>query len=322
MKKTAARFHSGAFSGKQRLFWCVALALAAILALSCKKNAGGADESLNEKPVFAVNTTKASAGELQDYLALSGDIIAGSTVDVYSDAAGKITRINVAIGSRVTRGQAIAIVDPSKPGMRYTDYIVRAPIAGTVVGLPGQVGMTISQQVSVARLSGTGALEIALNIPERFISKIALNQACLVTLDAYPGETFRGSIREISPVVDNASRTMAIKLNVENQGSRLKAGMFAKVKIITQTKNGIVRIPAAALVERMGETFVFTLAPDPEDPAYQIVVKKTIVKPGINVDNVLEIQEGLAPDEEIISKGQTLLSDGARIKVVERSPAI
>ena len=321
MKKTAARFHSGAFSGKQRLFWCVALALAAVLALSCKKNAGGADESLNEKPVFAVNTTKASAGELQDYLALSGDIIAGSTVDVYSDAAGKITRINVAIGSRVTRGQAIAIVDPSKPGMRYTDYIVRAPIAGTVVGLPGQVGMTISQQVSVARLSGTGALEIALNIPERFISKIALNQACLVTLDAYPGETFRGSIREISPVVDNASRTMAIKLNVENQGSRLKAGMFAKVKIITQTKNGIVRIPAAALVERMGETFVFTLAPDPDDPAYQ-VVKKTIVKPGINVDNVLEIQDGLAPDEEIISKGQTLLSDGARIKVVEQTPAI
>ena len=321
MKKTEARFHSGAFFGKQGLILCAALALAGALALSCKKNAGAANESLNEKPVFAVNTTKASAGEIQDYLALSGDIIAGSTVDVYSDAAGKITRINVAIGSRVTRGQAIAIVDPSKPGMRYTDYIVRAPIAGTVVGLPGQVGMTISQQVSVARLSGTGALEIALNIPERFISKIALNQACLVTLDAYPGETFRGSIREISPVVDNASRTMAIKLNVENQGSRLKAGMFAKVKIITQTKNGIVRIPAAALVERMGETFVFTLAPDPDDPAYQ-VVKKTIVKPGINVDNVLEIQDGLAPDEEIISKGQTLLSDGARIKVVEQTPAI
>ncbi|MDR2521221.1 MAG: efflux RND transporter periplasmic adaptor subunit [Spirochaetaceae bacterium] len=302
----------------------VVCAACVVLAVSCdKKAAKAAEEAKNEKPVFAVNTTTASAGEIEDYLALSGDIVAASTVDVFSDAAGKISRVYVSNGSRVRSGQPVALVDPSKPGMSYTNYSVRAPISGIVVALPAQVGMTISQAVSVARISGTGALEIALNIPERFISKIAVNQKCEVTLDAYPGELFRGNVREVSPVVDSASRTMAIKVNVENQASRLKAGMFAKVKIITQTKTGIVKIPAGALVERMDEQFVFTIAPDPDsdDPAF-LVAKKTYVKPGINVDNVLEIQEGLAADEEIISKGQSLLSDGARIRVIARTPAI
>ncbi|MDR2602157.1 MAG: efflux RND transporter periplasmic adaptor subunit [Spirochaetaceae bacterium] len=307
---------------KKKFFALILLGLTAALFVSCKKNAVADGKNADrEAPVFAVNTTLASEGEIQDYLALSGDIVAGSTVDVYSDAAGKITRIYVSAGSRINSGQAIAEVDPSKPGMRYANYIVRAPISGTVVSVTGQVGMTISQAVSVARLSSTGALEIAINIPERFISKIALNQRCEVTLDAYPGERFRGVIREVSPVVDNASRTMAVKVNVENQGSRLKAGMFAKVKIITETKTGIVRIPSSALVERMNETFVFTVEEDENDPAHQIA-RKTLVKPGINVDSVLEIQEGLDAGREIISKGQTLLSDGARIRIIETTPAI
>jgi multidrug efflux pump subunit AcrA (membrane-fusion protein) len=311
---------------KKSIAALVAAAFALVIgfsAVSCKKpdGDGKGGKPGDERPVFAVNTTQASAGELRDYLALSGDIVAGSTVDVFSDAAGKITQIYVSIGSRVSRGQSIAVVDPSKPGMNYANYIVRSPIAGVVVTLPAQVGMTISQSVSVARVAGTGALEIALNIPERFISKIALNQRCEVTLDAYPGELFRGAVREISPVVDNSSRTMPIKVNVENQGAKLKSGMFAKVKIITETKTGIVRIPASSLVERQGESFVFTLAPDPEDESI-LNAHKTTVKPGINVDNVMEIQEGLAPNEEIISKGQGLLNEGTRVRVIERVPPL
>jgi multidrug efflux pump subunit AcrA (membrane-fusion protein) len=266
-------------------------------------------------PVFAVNTSSVSQGPIQDYLALSGDIVAGSTVDTYSDAAGKVTRLYVAVGSRVNRGDPIAAVDPSRPGMEYVANVVRAPIGGTVVALPAQVGMTISQQVSLARIAGGNALEIKLYVAERFISKMALGLPCEITLDAWPGEVFRGTVGKVAPTVDPSSRTMEIRVNVENPGARLKAGMFAKVRIITEQKQDIVKIPSSAMIQRFGESYVFVAEPEGGEG---YVARRRNVTPGILVDGVLEIREGLSARDEIIVRGQTLLDDGAKIKIIDR----
>ena len=312
-----------------------ALAIIFLLSASCgkKDDSGGPQEA----PIFAVSSTTAVQGQIWDYLALSGDIVSGSTVDVYSDVAGKVTRLYVEVGSYVQRGAAIAAVDPSKPGMTYVPGIATAPISGTVVSLPAQVGMTVSQAVSLARIAGGAAsgdmLEIKLYVAERFISKIALNESCEISLDAWPGEIFRGSVTEISPVVDPASRTMEVKVNVDNPGAKLKAGMFAKVKVITERKNNIVKIPSQAMIQRFGESYVFVVEELPPQeaspaeaaageenvpPAKQYAARKRIIKPGILIDQILEVQEGLEAEEEIIVRGQTLLADGARINVVDR----
>jgi len=274
-----------------------------------------------EVPVFAVNTTLAVRGQIQDYISLSGDILSGSTVDVYSDAAGKVSQIFTATGSRIKKGDRVASIDPSRPGMTFRNSIVTAPIDGTVIALPAQLGMTISQAVPVARISGGGGLEIKLNVAERFISKMAMNLPCLITLDAWPGETFQGSISEISPTVDLASRTMEVRVNVSNVSSKLKQGMFAKVRIITESKNDIVKIPAAAVVRRFGEEYVYVVEKDPSDSAFNIAKRRDIV-PGILIDGILEVQSGLAPDEEIIVRGQTLLDDGSRVNVIDRTSAL
>jgi multidrug efflux pump subunit AcrA (membrane-fusion protein) len=266
-------------------------------------------------PVFAVNTSTAAQGQIRDYLALSGDIIAGSTVDAYTEVAtGKINRLYVAVGDKVRRGDPVVAVDPSRPGMSYVASIVRAPIAGTVVALPAQLGMTVSPAVPLARISSSNALEIRLYVAERFISRVRLNQPCEITLDAYPGEIFRGAIREISPTVDPSSRTMEIRVNVDNTGSRLKTGMFAKVRIITEQKENIVKIPAGAMISRFGESYVFAVANGPSGA----VAQRKVVKVGIEIDGVLEIEQGLSPNEEIIVRGQTLLEDGSRINIIDR----
>ncbi|QQO09757.1 efflux RND transporter periplasmic adaptor subunit [Breznakiella homolactica] len=298
-----------------------AFAVVILLVLSgCGENAqAGGDKSGEEAvPVFAVNTTTAVQGQISDYLMLSGDIVAGSTVDVFSDAAGKITALRVAVGDRVWKDTPIAVVDPSRPGMKYVPGVAKSPIAGTIVSLPAQVGMTITQATPIARVSGGGALEIKLFVAERFISKMALGLPAVITLDAYPGESFRGSISEISPVVDPASRTMEVRVNVENPGSKLKAGMFTKVRIITEQKDNIVKIPSTAMVQRFGENYVFTVEPDPSDPAFKIVRRK-VVTPGILIDGVLEVQQGLNAEDEIVVRGQSLLEDGVRVNVVEHT---
>jgi multidrug efflux pump subunit AcrA (membrane-fusion protein) len=283
-----------------------------------KAGAGKTEADAPAVPVFAVNTSTAVQGQIRDYLALSGDIIAGSTVDAYTEVAtGKISRRYVAVGDRVSRGDPVVAVDPSRPGMSYVASIVRAPISGTVVALPAQLGMTVSPAVPLARISSSSALEIRLYVAERFISRIRLNQPCEIRLDAYPGEIFRGAIREISPTVDPSSRTMEIRVNVDNTGSRLKTGMFAKVRIITEQKENIVKIPASAMIQRFGESYIFTVANDPNDPGAAIARRK-VVKVGIEIDGVLEIEQGLSPNEEIIVRGQTLLEDGSRINIIDR----
>jgi RND family efflux transporter MFP subunit len=178
--------------------------------------------------------------------------------------------------------------------------------------------MTISQAVPLARISGGSGLEIKLYVAERFISKMAMNLPCVVTLDAWPGEVFQGSISEVSPTVDPTSRTMEVRVTVRNPGNKLKAGMFAKVRIITESKNNIVKIPAQAMLSRFGEQYVYVVEKDPADAQFNIV-RKRLVTPGILIDGVLEIQKGLAPDEEIVTRGQTLLEDGTRVNIIERA---
>jgi len=268
-------------------------------------------------PVFAVNTILAVQGQIQDYITFSGDIVAGSTVDVHSDAAGRVTEIFVSSGSRVRRGDPIASVDPSRPGMTFRQSVATAPIAGTIVMIPAQVGMMITQAVPLARIAGGGGHEIKLFVAERFISRIAMNQSCEITLDAWPGEVFYGSVSELAPTIELASRTMEVRVNVRDTESRLKPGMFARVRIITERKDNIVKIPASAVINRFGEQYVYVISQDDEDPEITIV-RKRVITPGILIDGIIEILSGLSPDEEVVVRGQTLLDDGSRVNVIER----
>ncbi len=295
--------------------------LLGMIVMGCQKEKTAAAEEPAAEPVavFAVNTTTAVAGRIQDYLALSGDVEASSTVDVFSDIAGKVSSIFAGVGRRVAKDQNIIEVDPSRPGMTYVKGTVKSPVAGIIVAMPAQVGMTISQAVPIARISAGNTLEIRAYIAERYISRIALRQPVEIDLDAYPGETFHGEVSEISPVMDPVSRTLEVKIHIANnpQG-KLKAGMFAKIRIITEQKNGIVKIPSSAMINRFGENVVFIAETDPDDPAYQIAKQVSIV-PGIVIDGVMEVQNGLNPDDEIIIRGQTLLENGSRINIVGRA---
>ena len=302
-------------SQKKPALSTVVFILIVLLLAGCQAKEQGQGQG-PAQPVFAISTIKLETGKIADYLTLSGDMVAGSSVDVYSDTAGTITRRYVSIGSRVAKNQPIAEVDPSQPGMNYIPSVVRAPISGVISGLPGQVGMKISQSSPLAVISGDGGLEIELHVAERFIYRIRMGLPCEITLDAYPGDNFRGRISEISPVVNISSRTMMIKVNVDNPGDRLKAGMFAKVKIITEEKENVITVPEGAVLQRGGQNFVYTVQSGPDDPDASRAVRTAVVL-GLNVDNMFEITEGLEPGDEVIVRGQTTLTDGSRVNVIQ-----
>jgi RND family efflux transporter MFP subunit len=201
--------------------------------------------------------------------------------------------------------------------MEFRLGLVTAPVSGTVVAIPAQVGMTISQAVPLVRVAGGNALEVRLFVAERFISRMSMGLPAEISLAAWPGDIFTGRISELSPTIDPVSRTMEIRVRTENPGERLKAGMFANVRLITERRENVVRIPASALVSRFGQQYVYVVDVDPRD-GEQFVARRRDVVPGISVDGLLEIREGLEPGEEIVARGQSLLEDGVRVNIVER----
>jgi len=213
----------------------------------------------NVETIFAVNTTTAIKGEIQDYLELNGDVKSKTEVDVYPDVFGKLKSYNVTIGQYVVRDQVLAYVDPSKPGMDYKWSPVKSPINGTITDLPLDLGATVSQQSSVAIVGRLDQIEITTNIAEKYVSKIKLGLQAFIKVHAYPDITFNARITEVSPVINPQTRMMAIKLSILGDSRLLKPGMFAEIRIITERKENIVKIPADAHIIRFGESYVFVV---------------------------------------------------------------
>ena len=305
MKKTSAKLP----------FILMAAAILSSALVSCKGKSEKTAKEEETETIYAVNADIVQAGNLDDYLEFGGDVSSVSAVDVYPDAAGKISRIRVAVGDLVKKDQIIAYVDPSRPGMNYSENPVKAPISGRVTSFPPTIGTMVSQSYSIAKISDTDELQIKVNVAERFISRIRENQTAIVSFDAYPGVEFKARVFEVSPVLDTTSRTMLAKLKVEPADSRIKAGMYARVKLITDTIEGAVVIPNDAIVYRDGKPYVFTAKSEGAESSVNMVS----VKEGLSVDNKTEIQEGLKEGDVIIVKGQSLLSDGSKVKILSIS---
>ena len=264
----------------------------------------------NEEQIFAVNTTRAVEGQIRDYLYVNGDIVAKEFVDVYPDAAGKLTEILVELGDYVRKGDVLAFVDPSRPGMNFAQSPVNSPISGTVTSFPGAIGSTVSQQAPLATIGDLANLQIRTYISERKISHIALGMPAELTFESYPGETFSASIVELSPVVDPSSRTMEIMLDLTTRDRRIKSGMFSRIKITTSVKDDIVKIPSDCITERFGDKFVYVITAD------GLAERRSIVE-GISINDVSEILSGLSVNEQIVIQGQSLLDDGVKVKVIK-----
>lgn len=290
--------------------------MAAVLTLmSCGPKKAAKEDSKEVETLYAVSTYKTVAGNLDDYLEFGGDVASVNEVMVLPDQAGKITNVLVKVGDMVKKDQTIAYVNPLRVGVVYNDSPVKAPISGRITSLPVTVGSTVSQSSSVAKVARTDDLEIRIAIAERFISRISNGQKATVTFDAYPSVEFGAKIFEVSPVLDTATRTMGVKLRLNPPDSRVKVGMYGRVKLVTESVKNAIVLPISALVTRDGKDYVFVVT-SPKSGKNAATVSLKPVTRGILVDNQVEITKGLEAGEEVVIKGQTLLNDGAKVNVV------
>jgi multidrug efflux pump subunit AcrA (membrane-fusion protein) len=276
-------------------------------------------EEAQETPVYSVRTANAQKQTLHAYLDVNGDIVAVQQADAYPDVSGKLVSVYTSLGSYVRKGELIAEVDPSRPGTNYMNSPVYAPISGIVSKTPLSVGMTVSPNTSVTVISVNNNLEITARIPEREIAGLATGLKAEVSLQAYPGETVQATVSRVSPILDNTSRTKLINLKIDNDDSRINAGMFAHIKINTRSYPDVLTVPAEAVISNRSIDTVYVIRHD--EKGLPIAARQEVSR-GVTLQGWTEIKSGLAEGEIVIVQGQQLLSGGERLRIIGNQVAV
>lgn len=295
------------------LFICVIAVAAAVF---IPQTASGSTNPAAEptQAVYTVRSAQVVQQDLVSYIESNGDVEAISSVEVYPDMGGKLVKTSVALGSQVQRGQVIAEVDPSTPGVPYAISPVRAPISGSVTSVPLQPGTTVTTATAVAVIGSIDDIQVSANIPERYAAILHTGLKADISLEAYPGEVFGATVTRVSPVVDSLSRTKEVQLVFDQEDERINAGMFAKIKLYTTETDDVLTVPETCIVTSLGEQCVFVLNSDS-------TVSQRAITTGMSVDGIVEVKSGLNLDDRVIVEGMQLLTDGALVRDISQNTA-
>ena len=189
---------------------------------------------------------------------------------------------------------------------------IKAPFEGVAGLRQVSPGAYVKAGQDIARLEGIGTLKLDFRVPEIFLRKIRTNQEAQVSVDAFPGESFRGAIYAIEPAVDEQTRTVLLRARIPNPGVRLKPGMFARVNLVLDTRENAMLVPEQALVPRGTERYVFRLVDG------KAVLSK--VEIGLRRTGEVEIVRGLKAGDSIVVDGQLRLQDGSPVTIFADKP--
>jgi HlyD family secretion protein len=147
--------------------------------------------------------------------------------------------------------QAKASLKVAETNLRYTT--IRSPVNGIVIARNVDVGQTVAASLQAPTLftiaKDLTQMQVDTNVSEADVGRIALGQDATFTVDAYPEKTFRGKVSEIrnAPTTIQNVVTYDVVIQVDNKELKLKPGMTANVSVLTQHKEGILKVPNAAL---------------------------------------------------------------------------
>lgn len=191
--------------------------------------------------------------------------------------------------------------------------VIRAPFDGFAgirrinIGDYANVGQEL---VDVVKLD---PLRVNFSLPETLLAKIRPGQSVEVTTDAYPGETFTGTITAVAPKADVAGHSIEVRANLPNSELRLRPGLFVRVNVSLGGRENAIVIPEEAIWPVGRDKTVYVVV---DGKAEQRIVTIGTRQPG-----VVEILSGLEEGEVVVTAGQMKLHDGAAVQPVGGSSA-
>ncbi len=187
------------------------------------------------------------------------------------------------------------------------DTVVRAPFEGVVGERLVSVGDYVTRGTKVASVLRVSPLRLELTVPAQYVTAVAVGGAVDLEVDAYPGETFVGQVRYVSPGLRSDTRALIVEAIVANADARLKPGLFASARIEQEAKTPALLIPATAVQKNAAATRVFVVVGDH--------VEERLITLGQVEGDRVEAASGLSAGDRVVASGLERLKDGALVKV-------
>ncbi len=198
--------------------------------------------------------------------------------------------------------QAQAQLDLAELGVR--DATITAPVEGVVAERLVSPGALVGPTTPLVTLVPP-ELELVVNVDEAQLGQLAEGQVATLQVAAFPDQSFSGVLKTIAPVVDPRSRTAAVRVEPRDGGGKLRAGMFARLSIVTAAQPNALVVPKAA---------VLGLAPGEPTTVFVVGegnrVRKQQVRLGLVGDGLVEVVAGVDAGQLVVTSGLADLSDG------------
>jgi RND family efflux transporter MFP subunit len=192
---------------------------------------------------------------------------------------------------------------------KLNDTDIRASIAGQVAERLVQQGEFIRENTPVISIVQMNPLKVKTAIQERYAGIVRPGLTVEFFVESAPGQKFQGKVTNVSPSVDQATRTFAVEILVDNKNRRLKPGFFAKGVIYTHRDENVLVIPEDTVSTLAGVSNVYVIENGK--------ARQQMVSLGVRIGKLFELADGLKGDEILASSNLTMLATGVKVKVAQ-----
>jgi membrane fusion protein (multidrug efflux system) len=192
---------------------------------------------------------------------------------------------------------------------------VTAPFAGTIGLLRVDLGQYVQPGTIIATLQDLQTMRVDFTLPEQSLPDLFIGQTLHLRGDEL-GQSFEGRISGIDPRVDPSSRLVAVRGTVEGADGSLTPGQFVRLRLDLPVEDGVIALPQTAVISSLYGDFIYVVRPR-ENDAETLEVRQVFVTPGRRSDGMIEIREGVAAGDVVVTTGQNRLSNGAPVTLAE-----
>ena len=256
---------------------------------------------------------QAATGDIEVHFMDSGELAPKHSVDLASKVSGRVIELPVDEGSRVSKGQLLAVIQPGRTeAEHYVPVSLTSPLDGVVMRYQkkgynneestfARLGdyvtglMESNQPTYLMTLADLHRLIVKMKISEMDILKLREGMKVTVTVDALPDEKFPAQVTLVSPQAEkdqNNLKNFKVEVSLQKNDPRLKPGMTARVDGLLEARKGVLKIPIAAIFEEKGKSMAYV-----HDPAAK--PKKIEVKLGLRNETDVEVKNGLKAGDKV-----------------------
>jgi len=194
------------------------------------------------------------------------------------------------------------------------DSVLVAPFSGIVAQRHVQAGERVALDAKVITVVNLSRLELEAAVPAVEIGRLRVGQRVTFRIDGFGARVFSGRIERINPSTQAGSRSINVYAVIDNPEGVLRGGLFAQGAVTLERVEGALVVPASAVREEIGQTFVYAI----EDG---LVKRKSVTVGAPDAGGRVQVLRGLAAGERIVRVNLGALRDGAGARLAGPQPA-